>query len=215
VARCTQSNSNEGRRMRVISCRDAFPKSLVADSVALSQKGKMLKDQGTVASFRVVARGPGCIPVLQVRDWLMDGSGRRSNKWTTYIEEENSSRGRASDRGRARLAEIERQKRSGQGETGTQGQTGTRNKTGSGGRGESGRKGTGDEDRRPVVPQPQGTPRKIPGSTRLSTYVQEEEKDSDYNRRRRQASTEEDDDIDVDPFDEHQEAEDEARQYLY
>jgi hypothetical protein len=50
-----------------ISCRDAFPKDKVSDAKALVDKGMGLKRNGKIAAFTVVARGPGCIPVLKVR----------------------------------------------------------------------------------------------------------------------------------------------------
>lgn len=193
VAKTTQGNTVEGKRMRAISCRDAFPKKLVPDAIALAQKGKMLKDQGKVASFRVVGFGPGCIPILQVRDWLNDSSGRRSNRWTTYIEAENSNRGRASDRGRAKLASLEKNRRTEEEEKGEE-EKGEKEKT----------------PRRPTVPVPKGTPRKILKSTRLS--YQDEDEGNDDTRRRSQVSTEEEE-IVMDEDDELQKELDDGRHH--
>ncbi len=61
-----------------ISCRDAFPKDKVNDAKALVEKGMGLKRNGKIAAFRVVARGPGCIPVLEARYRRCDG---RSYSW--------------------------------------------------------------------------------------------------------------------------------------
>jgi hypothetical protein len=72
-------------KLRAISCRDAFPKKLVKDSKALADKGNSLRTSGAIASFRVVARGLGCIPVLEVKGWT--GEGQREAKWRVYTEE--------------------------------------------------------------------------------------------------------------------------------
>jgi hypothetical protein len=73
-------------RLRVISCRDAFPKRLVRDSQALAEKGANLRRSGGIAAFRVVARGMGCIPVLEVKGW--EAEGRREARWRVYNGEE-------------------------------------------------------------------------------------------------------------------------------
>jgi hypothetical protein len=69
-------------QLKVISCRDAFPRKLVKDSKELADKGNAMRASGEIASFRVVARGPGCIPVLEVKGWL--GDGRREPRWSVY-----------------------------------------------------------------------------------------------------------------------------------
>jgi hypothetical protein len=53
--------------MRPLSFRDMFPRELIEDSKANVQKGLGLKRSGNVHSFRVIAQGVGCVPVLQVR----------------------------------------------------------------------------------------------------------------------------------------------------
>jgi hypothetical protein len=50
-----------------ISCRDAFPKGLIQPAKDLVEKGRTLKREAKITSFCVIARGPGCIPVLEVR----------------------------------------------------------------------------------------------------------------------------------------------------
>jgi hypothetical protein len=77
--------ANNDPKLRAISCRDAFPKKLVKESKALADKGNSLRTSGAIASFRVVARGMGCIPVLEVKGW--NGEGRREARWRVYTEE--------------------------------------------------------------------------------------------------------------------------------
>ena len=73
-----------------ISCRDAFPKDKVNDAKALVEKGMSLKRSGKIAAFRVVARGPGCIPVLEARHRGRDG---RSYGWEVWKEDERMEDG--------------------------------------------------------------------------------------------------------------------------
>ena len=76
-------------KLRNISCRDAFPKKLVESAKEIAKKGGLLKTSGEIVAFRVVARGPGCVPVLEVKGHL-DG-GRREAKWRVYTEGASSS----------------------------------------------------------------------------------------------------------------------------
>ncbi len=68
-----------------ISCRDAFPKNKVTEAKALVEKGMGLKRNGKIAAFRVVARGPGCIPALEARYRGRDG---HSYGWEVWKEDE-------------------------------------------------------------------------------------------------------------------------------
>jgi hypothetical protein len=68
VAKNVKNGNFEGEKMKAISCRDAFPKKHINEAKRLVQKGHVLKRNGQANSFRVIAQGPGCIPVLQVRD---------------------------------------------------------------------------------------------------------------------------------------------------
>jgi hypothetical protein len=63
--------------MRPLSFRDMFPKELMEDSKARVQQGLALKRAGAVHSFRVVAQGTGCVPVLQVRN-------RQKERWVVW-----------------------------------------------------------------------------------------------------------------------------------
>ena len=54
-------------KLKGISCRDAFPREHIMEAKRMAQKGFSLRQKGQVAAFRVVARGPACIPVLEVR----------------------------------------------------------------------------------------------------------------------------------------------------
>jgi hypothetical protein len=67
-----------------ISCRDAFPKNLIQPAKDLVGKGMTLKREAKITSFRVVARGPGCIPVLEVR---YRGQSGQSYGWETWKED--------------------------------------------------------------------------------------------------------------------------------
>ena len=72
----------KARIMRVVACRDAFPKEHVPVARELAQKGMGLRREGQVASFRVVSRGTGCIPVLEVKEWME--SGQAATRWTVF-----------------------------------------------------------------------------------------------------------------------------------
>ena len=73
------------QKLKFISCRDAFPKRYVHAAKDLAQRGSTLRTQGNVASFRIVARGPGCFPVLEVKGW--DQEGKRESRWKVYIND--------------------------------------------------------------------------------------------------------------------------------
>jgi hypothetical protein len=70
------------QEVRVISCRDAFPKKHLQSAKDLVKIGADRKTAGAIAAFRVVARGEGCVPVLEVKGWI--GEGRRENIWRIY-----------------------------------------------------------------------------------------------------------------------------------
>jgi hypothetical protein len=72
-------------KLKAISCRDAFPKKFVENAKELAQKGRELKQNEAVAFFRVVARGIGCHPVLEVKGWGADG--KKEPRWTVHTEE--------------------------------------------------------------------------------------------------------------------------------
>ena len=72
--------------IKVISCRDAFPKKHLQAAKDLAQRGSGLRKEGSVASFRVVARGEGCVPILEVKGW--EAGGRRESRWRVYMEKE-------------------------------------------------------------------------------------------------------------------------------
>jgi hypothetical protein len=76
LARTIQERKTGWEQLRGISCRDAFPKEYVMESKRLAQKGFALRQNGKAAAFRVVARGPACIPVLEVRNGGNGGRGR-------------------------------------------------------------------------------------------------------------------------------------------
>jgi hypothetical protein len=73
-----------------ISCRVAFPKDKVNVAMATVDKDMGLKRNGKMAIFRVVTRGPGCIPVLEVR---FRGGDGHSNGWEVWKKEERMDEG--------------------------------------------------------------------------------------------------------------------------
>ena len=75
------------QNIRVLACRDAFPKDLIPEAKNLAQKGMGLRQNGHVASFRVVARGQGCIPVLEIRERVR--AGQPTARWTIHQEEKD------------------------------------------------------------------------------------------------------------------------------
>jgi len=87
LAATVKAGGREGHKLKVISCRDAFPKKRVNDSKMLVQKGMALRREGRIAYFRVIAQGNGCIPVLEVKHWLGSG-GQVSARWEVFIGEE-------------------------------------------------------------------------------------------------------------------------------
>jgi hypothetical protein len=70
--------------VRVISCRDAFPKRHLQAAKDLAKRGNDLRTGGSAASFRVVARGEGCVPILEVKGWEVDG--RKEARWRVFNE---------------------------------------------------------------------------------------------------------------------------------
>jgi hypothetical protein len=64
---CIKYEEEMGQNMIMLVCRDAFPKEYVPEARTLAQKGMTLTRDGEIASFRVVARGIGCIPVLELK----------------------------------------------------------------------------------------------------------------------------------------------------
>jgi hypothetical protein len=91
--------------IRVLACRDAFPKEYIPEAKRLAQRGMSLRMNGEVASFRVVARGLGCIPVLETRD---RATGGQTARWAVYKEKEAEATDEATPaRGRSATGEGE------------------------------------------------------------------------------------------------------------
>ena len=70
-----------GNAFKGVAIRDCFPKELIPDSQRLVQRGLALKRNGQVELFKVVARGPGVIPVLEVRKKANSGG---LTKWEVF-----------------------------------------------------------------------------------------------------------------------------------
>ena len=68
-----------GEMLQTVSVRDAFPKDKLPDSRKLVQKGMELKRRGKVATFKVVAKGAGCFPVLEVK--------KKGGRWEVHQDE--------------------------------------------------------------------------------------------------------------------------------
>jgi hypothetical protein len=85
-----------------ISCRDAFPKDKVNDAKALVDKGMGLKRSGKIVAFRVVARGPGCLPVLEARHRGRDGLSYGWEVWKEDERMDDGHDGQARGRGEGR-----------------------------------------------------------------------------------------------------------------
>ena len=64
-----------------MAIRDCFPKELIPNSQRQVQKGLMLKKNGQVELFKVVAKGQGVIPVLEVRK---KANGGGLTKWEVF-----------------------------------------------------------------------------------------------------------------------------------
>ena len=71
-----------GNAFKGVAIRDCFPKELIPDSQRLVQRGLALKRDGHVELFKVVARGPGVIPVLEVRKKAKGGG---LTKWEVPV----------------------------------------------------------------------------------------------------------------------------------
>ena len=71
-----------GNAFKGVAIRDCFPKELIPDSQRLVQRGLALKRNGQVELFKVVARGPGVIPVLEVRKKAKGGG---LTKWEVPV----------------------------------------------------------------------------------------------------------------------------------
>jgi hypothetical protein len=91
MANRVRFGSEQQQNIRVLACRDAFPKDLIPEARSLAQKGLGLRQNGIIASFRVVARGQGCIPVLEVRERVR--AGQPPARWSIYQEPEEEDRG--------------------------------------------------------------------------------------------------------------------------
>ena len=85
MAMAIQDKKNGWEKLNGISCRDAFPKKMMAEAKRLTQKGFSLRQNGQVATFRVVARGPACAPVLEVK--AKTASNMRG-RWEIFKEKE-------------------------------------------------------------------------------------------------------------------------------
>ena len=138
------------RSIRVLACRDAFPKEHIPEAKRLAQKGMGLRTNGEVASFRVVARGLGCIPVLEVRERM---TGGQTARWGVY--QDMAEQGEDGDRAAGEATPVRGQAATGEEEWQV---AGGRRKTG---RNESRERRNGSQVR--------GTPNKVAGGTgRLS-----------------------------------------------
>jgi hypothetical protein len=68
--------------MRVVACRETFPKEYFPVARELARKGMALRREGLVASFRVVAKGTGFILVLGTKEWT--ASAQAAARWMVF-----------------------------------------------------------------------------------------------------------------------------------
>jgi len=75
-----------GKAMKLVSIRDCFPRAKIEESKQRAAHGWQMKRDGMIASYKVVARGPECIPVLEIKK--KDEQGRPARNWEVYNEQE-------------------------------------------------------------------------------------------------------------------------------
>jgi len=66
AARIRSGDDNNGR-LKQVSIRDMFPRERLNDARREVRRGMVLKRKGRIVTFKVVSRGLGCIPVLEVK----------------------------------------------------------------------------------------------------------------------------------------------------
>jgi len=73
-----------GNSMKLVSIRDCFPRDKIEAAKQKNMQGGQLKRDGRIASYRVVASGLECVPILEVKS--KDATGRISRQWEIYNE---------------------------------------------------------------------------------------------------------------------------------
>ena len=95
LAAHTRNRTRIGEEVSKVSIRDYFPREKVNDAKILVKRGAVLKRNGRIAGYRVVARGEGCFPILEVR---YDVGGGRRGPWVVF-QTQMYSQDRAATRG--------------------------------------------------------------------------------------------------------------------
>lgn len=125
LAAHTRNGTRIGQELAKISVRDFFPREKVNDAKTLIQRGAVLKRNGKIASYRVLAKGEGCIPVLEVKHY---SGGGQKGPWVVFQSQmgQGTGDGRLSRSPRRDSRSGERRQR----EKGTDRGEGSRNNSG-------------------------------------------------------------------------------------
>jgi len=86
IAAHMKKGTSIGKAMRLVSIRDCFPRAKIEESKQRAAHGWQMKRDGKIAAYKVVARGPECVPVLEIKQ--KDEQGRPARNWEVYIEQE-------------------------------------------------------------------------------------------------------------------------------
>jgi hypothetical protein len=68
--------------IRGVAFRDCFPQKYRDEVKKMVAEGRDMKTNGEIAAFRVIARGAGCVPVLQKKD-------KGSYRWQDHVRGQN------------------------------------------------------------------------------------------------------------------------------
>jgi len=86
IAAHMRKGSAIGKAMRLVSIRNCFPRAKIEESKQRAAHGWQMKRDGMNASYKVVARGPECVPVLEIKK--KDEQGRPARNWEVHNEQE-------------------------------------------------------------------------------------------------------------------------------
>ena len=81
LAAHVRNGTRIGQELAKVSMRDYFPREKVNDAKVLIQRGAVLKRNGKIGSYRVVAKGDACIPVLEVKYHV---GGGQKGPWIVF-----------------------------------------------------------------------------------------------------------------------------------
>jgi len=81
AARIRTGDDNQGY-LKQVSVRDMFPASMLQESRREVRRGMALKRNGYIGTFKVVSRGTGCIPVLEIKKRV--GMNGQQGPWEVF-----------------------------------------------------------------------------------------------------------------------------------